>query len=149
MLEKLCFINQRRPQDPRSYQQGMTGAPYYYYHNNQNAPMQPWYTPTPPSWSTSPTWPYNPSYNPQPVKKPFQQYVPQQPQWNNPSQGCRPQQNQPPTLMPPPQPQPQITHASPPKLPQMPIEPNPNLNNRQEQQVYSGETYYPNYVVEI
>ena len=99
MLEQLCFINQRRPQGPQSYQQSMKGAPYSYYHNNQSAPVQPWYTPTPSSWSTPPNWPYNPSYHPQPVNQPFQQYAPQQPQWNNTSQGWRPQQNQPPTLM--------------------------------------------------
>ena len=104
--EKLCFINQRRPQGPWPYQQGMQGAPYSYYYNNQSAPMQPWYTPTPSSWSTPPTWPSNPSYHPQPVNQPFQQYVPQQPQWKNPSQAWRPQQNKLPTLMPPPQTQP-------------------------------------------
>ena len=31
----------------------------------------------------------------------------------------------------------------------MPAQPNPNQNNRQAQQVYSGETSYPTYVVEI
>jgi len=31
----------------------------------------------------------------------------------------------------------------------MPAQPNPNLNNRQAQQVYSGETSYPTYAVEI
>ena len=31
----------------------------------------------------------------------------------------------------------------------MPTQPNPNLNNKQAQQVYSGETSYPAYAVEI
>ena len=35
MPEKICFINKRRPQGPRPYQQGMSGAPYSYYHNNK------------------------------------------------------------------------------------------------------------------
>jgi hypothetical protein len=47
------------------------------------------------------------------------------------------------------QPQPQLTHPTPPKQPQMPAQPNLNPNNKQAQQVYSGETSYPAYVVEI
>ena len=149
MPEQLCFINQRRPQGPRLYQQGMQGAPYSYYHNNQSAPIQPWYTPTPPSWSTPPNWPYHTSYHPHLVNQPFQQYVPQQTQWNNPSKGWRPQQNQPPALMPPPQPKPHLTHVSPPRLPKLPGQSNPNSNKRQAQQAPSGETSYPAYAVEI
>ena len=38
---------------------------------------------------------------------------------------------------------------APPRQPQMPAQPNPNPNNRQAQQVYSGETSYPTYAVEI
>ena len=72
MPEKLCFINQRRPQGPQPYQRGIQSAPYSYYHNNQSAPMQPWYIPSPPSWSTPPTWPYNPAYHPKLGNEPFQ-----------------------------------------------------------------------------
>ena len=70
--EKLFFINHRRPQGPRSYQQGAQVAPYSYYQKNKNAPIQYWYTPTPPSWPTPPTWPYNHPYHPQLVNQPFQ-----------------------------------------------------------------------------
>ena len=36
-----------------------------------------------------------------------------------------------------------------PKQPQMPAQPNLNPNNRQAQQVYSGETSYPSYALKI
>ena len=84
--DQLCFIQQRRPQSLRSYKHGVQGAPYSYYHNNKSAPMQPWYTPTPPSWPTPPTWPYNPPYHPKLMYQQFQLYVPQKYKWNNPSQ---------------------------------------------------------------
>jgi len=42
-----------------------------------------------------------------------------------------------------------ILHAAPPKQPQMPAQPNLNPNNRQAQQVYSGDTSYPTYDVGI
>eukprot|EP00253_Pinus_taeda_P026150 PITA_26150 len=57
--------------------------------------------------------------------------------------------NNAPALLPPPPAQPQLLHSAPPKQPQIPAHPNLNLNNRQAQQVYSGETSYPAYVVEI
>ena len=130
MARQLCFVNQRRPQGPQPYQKGMQGENYSYYHNNQSAPMQPSYTPTYSSWSTPPIFSYNLSYHHQIVNQPFQQYIPQQPQWSNPSQGWRPRHNQPPTPMTPPQIQPQLTHVALPRLPQIPSQPNPNPNNR-------------------
>ena len=51
--------------------------------------------------------------------------------------------------MPPPQPQPQLTHVSPPRLPQIIAHPNPNSKNRQTQQATNGETSYPAYAMEI
>ena len=37
--EPLYFLNQRRPQGPRPYQQGMQGTPQAYYSPNQSAPL--------------------------------------------------------------------------------------------------------------
>jgi hypothetical protein len=127
----------------------MQGASYSYYNPNQNASIPPWCPPTHPSWSTPSPWSFAPQYHSQPANQPFQPYAPPQPQWNTPSQGWRPPYNQSPALLPPPPSQPQLLHPAPPKQPQMPAQPNLNPNNRQAQQVYSGETSYPAYVVEI
>ena len=51
--------------------------------------------------------------------------------------------------MPPPPSQPHILHPAPPKQPRVPTQENVNRNNKQAQQVYSGETSYLAYVVEI
>lgn len=51
--------------------------------------------------------------------------------------------------MPPPPTQPQSLPPAPPRQPQIPAQPNPNLNNRQAQQVYCEEPSCPTYVVEI
>lgn len=147
--EQLCFINQRRPQCPWPYQQGMQGGHYPHYNPNQNAPFQPWYSFTHLSCPTPPPWIYTPYYAPHPIHPPCHPYPPQSFQWGNPSQGWRPQTTQPPTLLPPPQPQPKITHHTPPKQPKIPNQPNLNPNNKKAQQVYSGETSYPTYVVKI
>jgi len=72
-----------------------------------------------------------------------------QPQWNAPPQGWRSPYNNSPTLLPSPPTQPQILHSAPPKQPQILAQPNPNLNNKQAHQVYSRETSYPTYAVEI
>jgi len=58
--EQLYLINERRPQGPRPYQQGMQGASYSYYHPNQNETLPPWCSSTHPSWSTPSPWPYAP-----------------------------------------------------------------------------------------
>lgn len=102
--------------------------------------MPPWYSSRHPSWSRPHSWPYAPKYPPWPINQPFQPDAPQLPQWNNPSQGWRAQLNQPPVILPPPQPQPQLTHPALPKQAQMHCQPNPTLNNKKEQQFYSGET---------
>lgn len=35
VIEQLCYVNQRRPHGPQSYQQGMQGSPHAYYNPNQ------------------------------------------------------------------------------------------------------------------
>ena len=45
--------------------------------------------------------------------------------------------------------QPQLLHSDPTKQPQLPTNPNSNSNNRQAQQVYSGDTSYLSYLVDI
>lgn len=52
VIEQLFYINQRRPQGPRPYQQGMQGESYSYYNPNHNAFIPPWCPPAHPSWST-------------------------------------------------------------------------------------------------
>ena len=82
--EQLFFINQRRPQGPRPYQQGMHRKHYSYCNPNQTTPLQSWYSSTHPSRSTPASWPYAPPYPPQPVNHPFHAYPAQSSQW-----GCQ------------------------------------------------------------
>ena len=51
--------------------------------------------------------------------------------------------------MPPPPTQPQPLPPDPPRQPQIPTQLNLNPNNRQAQQVYTGETTCPTYAMEI
>ena len=57
--------------------------------------------------------------------------------------------NNAPALFPSPTSEPQFLHPTPPKQPQIPTQPNLNLNIRKAQQVYSGETSYHAYVMEM
>lgn len=92
---------------------------------------------------------YPSQYHTQPTTHSFHSHVQPQPQWNAPHQGWRPQYNSPLSLLPPPPTQPQPLPPAPPRQPQIPPQPNPNPNNRQVQQVYTGETTCPTYAVEI
>jgi len=148
-IEPLYFMNQRRPHGPIPYQQGMQGTFQEYYNPSQANSMPSWRPPTHPSWSTPPQWSYPSQYHAQPAAHSFHSYAQPQPQWNAPHQGWGPHYNSPFTLLPPPPAQPQPLPPDPPRQPQMPTQLNPNPNNRQAQQVYSGEPSCLTYAMEI
>ena len=105
--EPLYYLNQRRPQGSRPYQQGMQGAPQAYYNPNQSIPMPSWGPPAHPAWSMPPPWSYPPQYPTQPTPHSYHSHAQSQPQWSAPQSGWRPQYNAPPAILPPPPVQPQ------------------------------------------
>eukprot|EP00253_Pinus_taeda_P032953 PITA_32953 len=146
--EPLYFLNQRKPHGPKPYHQGMQETSQAYYNPNQSAHIPSWAPPAHPSWSAPPPWSYPSPYHTQPPPHSFHSHAWPQPQWNAPQPGWRPQYNTP-AILPPPPAQPQPLPPAPLRQPQMPAQPNSNPNNRQAQQVYTGETTCPTYVVEI
>jgi hypothetical protein len=70
-------------------------------------------------------------------------------QWIQPPQGWRPQNFQPALLPPPPEPNNTTQNNFPPKQPQLPTRPAPNMNNKQVQHVYNNDTTYHTYSLEL
>jgi hypothetical protein len=150
-VESLYFINQRRHGAPRPFQTCLNFNPAQNFgaYNTQISSQQ-WYNPNPSPWKNTNPW----KYQEPPIPPPYQSFpsMPQNqnPQWSQPLQGWRPQNFQQPTLMhPPPQPNNTIQNSVPPKQPQLPAQPAPNLNNKQVQPVYNNETTYQTYSLEV
>ena len=127
----------------------MQGTSQSYYNPNQVTSIPSWGPLAHPSWSMPPPWYFTSQYHAQPDTHSFQSNAQPQPQWNASHQGWRPQYNSLPALLPPPLTQPQLLPSAPPRQPQIRPQPNLKPNNRQAQQVYSGEASCPTYVVEI
>ena len=73
--ESLCYMNQRRPHEPRSYQQELQGISETYYDPYQATFMPSWGPPTHPSWFTPPPCSFTDPYYAQPVAHSFHSYA--------------------------------------------------------------------------
>ena len=73
--ESLCYMNQRRPHGPRSYQQELQGTPETYYDPYQATFMPSWGPPAHPSWFTPSPDSFIDPYYAQPTAHSFHSYA--------------------------------------------------------------------------